>query len=191
MQIFEGIFLPILKRFCSGGKIIFLPYNENFLTILNRQKMRRKIYTASLKQKWKIFTIILFALALLSSCGKEEKRLEIFSPDAYAFPMEQSWELDGSFRVKGLEAKETKDEYVYSVTYSLTLLNAGNEKRIVIKDAAYEEQADEELADIGIDFQAELDSTFTEGKYKALINIQDNFSRKNAQLEFDIELSNN
>ncbi len=134
---------------------------------------------------------ILLIFLFLAGCGKEEKKPEIFSPDAYAFPMENSWELDGSFRVKGLETKERENKFEYKVTYSITLTNDKNQNRIALKDVLYEEKADEELSDIGIDFQTELDSTFTEGKYEALINIKDNFSRKTAQLKFDIELSNN
>ncbi|NOX19055.1 MAG: hypothetical protein GXO87_12345 [Chlorobi bacterium] len=139
----------------------------------------------------KHFSLLFFFLILLAGCGKEETKLEIFSPDAYAYPMEHAWELNGSFRVKGLEAEEMGNGYQYDVSYSMTLTDGGNHKRILFKDAIYQERADEELPDIGIDFQTELDSTFAEGKYKALINIRDNFSRKTAQLKFDIELSAN
>ncbi len=140
---------------------------------------------------WKFLIPFTIAMVFVSGCGNEKTELQIFSPDAYAFPMGNGWELNGSFRVKGIEAKETENRFQYSVKYSIIFTDEQNQKRLLVKDVLYDESFDEEQQDVGVDFQTELDSTFKEGKYKALIEIEDNLSRKHAQLKFEIELSAN
>ena len=60
--------------------------------------------------------IFIFAALTIFSCSKEQEKLEIFSEEAFAFYLEESWELNASARIKGftqLESEEYLPEYNY------------------------------------------------------------------------------
>jgi hypothetical protein len=50
--------------------------------------------------------ILIFITLMLFSCSKEQEKLELFSEEAFAFYLEESWELNASARVKGFTQLE-------------------------------------------------------------------------------------
>jgi hypothetical protein len=126
----------------------------------------------------KILTLI-FVILLVSSCSKEETKLELFNPEAFAYDLGDSWEVNAIVNLKGFVQKENNSEKRFEASISLsTDLETPDGK--IIKDI-YSDQIDyaldEEIIDMPIEVQFELDSTFTLGKYEIKIFVKDNFAR--------------
>ena len=136
----------------------------------------------------KIFTISIILLILFSGCSKEEVKLEAFSPEAFAFDIGDRWEVNALVNVKGFNQKEIEDTFHASITYSVDLILPDDKKIENIFNNTEEVTKEEEILDVQLEVQFELDSTYTEGKYKLLFNIRDNFSERTteASIEFDL-----
>jgi hypothetical protein len=120
--------------------------------------------------------LITYSIILLFSCDEEEKKLELFSPETYAYQLDSGWELNAMIQVKGLAFKIQNENYIYSVTYSADLITPSKDTLKSIDNGSIEETASEKLYDIGVEFQTELDSTFLRGKYEIIFYIKDDFS---------------
>ncbi len=137
----------------------------------------------------KIFTISIILLILFSSCSKEEVKLEAFSPEAFAFDIGDRWEVNAPVNVKGFNQKEIEDTFYASITYSVDLILPDDKKIENIFNNTEEVTKEEEILDIQLEVQFELDSTYTEGKYKLLFNIRDNFSEQITEVSVEFDLS--
>ena len=137
----------------------------------------------------KIFTISIILLILFSSCSKEEVKLEAFSPEAFAYDIGDNWEVNAQVNVKGLNQKEIEDTFYASITYSVDLILPDDKKIENIFNNTEEVTKEEEILDVQLEVQFELDSTYTEGKYKLLFNIRDNFSEKTTEVSVEFDLT--
>ena len=115
--------------------------------------------------------------------------IEIFSPETYAYQLDNGWELNASAQIKGLKPKINNEEFIYSVTYSADIISPSNDTLKSIDSGEVEKTAEENLSDIQLEIQAELDSTFAVGQYQIIINIKDKFSDKTAKLQSTFELT--
>lgn len=134
--------------------------------------------------------LIIFVVSLLfCSCSEEEKQLELFSPEAFAFSLENGWEVNASVQVKGFDQKEKSSEFLFELKYQvdLELPNGEIVTKVDIDNLA--EKNSEEVLDYGIDSQIELDSNFTAGKYKLTFTVIDNLSRQTAVISTEFDLS--
>ena len=132
---------------------------------------------------------LIFLIIILISCGKKEEiKFEAFSPEAFAYDIGDSWEVNTTVNVRGFEKLETDDETSVSLSYSIDLINPDGE---VIKDifSDSKEVKDKEVDDVQLEAQFELDYNSARGKYKIIFNIVDNNSGKLilAQAEFELE----
>jgi ABC-type uncharacterized transport system auxiliary subunit len=136
----------------------------------------------------KYFIALIFIAFLLIGCSKEEVKLEAFSPESFAFDIGDRWEVNAQVYVKGFDEKEIEDTFYASITYSVDLILPNNKKIEKIFNNTEEVTKEEEITDIPLEVQFELDSTYTDGKYKLLFNIRDNFSEQTteASVEFDL-----
>ena len=121
---------------------------------------------------------LIFVIAFLSACTKEETKLELFNPEAFAYDLGDSWEVNAIVNLKGFVQKENSEENKFAASVSVTAdLETPDGK--LIKDI-YSDQVDysldEEIIDIPIEVQFELDSTYALGKYNIKIILEDNFS---------------
>jgi len=132
--------------------------------------------------------ILMLSVILITSCGKKETNLEAFSPDAFAFDIGDTWEVNAQVNVKGFNEKEIEDTFYASITYSVDLILPDDKKIENIFNNNEEVTKEEEIIDVQLEVQFDLDSTYTVGKYKLLFNIQDNFSEQTADafVEFDL-----
>ena len=137
----------------------------------------------------KIFTISIILLILFSSCSKEEVKLEAFSPEAFAYDIGDNWEVNAQVNVKGLNQKEIEDTFYASITYSVDLILPDDKKIGNIFNNTEEVTKEEEILDVQLEVQFELDSTYTEGKYKLLFNIRDNFSEQTTEVSVEFDLT--
>jgi len=136
----------------------------------------------------KYFIAMIFISFLLVGCSKEEVKLEAFSPDAFAFDIGDTWEVNAQVNVKGFNEKEIEDTFYASITYSVDLILPDDKKIENIFNNTEEVTKEEEIVDVQLGVQFELDSNYTEGKYRLLFNIRDDFSEQitEASVEFDL-----
>lgn len=134
-----------------------------------------------------IFSLILL-LVLIVSCGKkEEVKFETFSPEAFAYDLGDSWEVNATVNVRGFKKIEIEDELSASLDFSVDLVNpAGEIIENIFTDS--KEAREKEINYLQIEAQFELDTTNVEGKYKIIFNIKDNNSNNSTSAEIEVDL---
>ena len=122
-------------------------------------------------------SISIFMIVFFSSCSKEEINLEAFNPEAFAFDLGNSWEVNAMVNVKGFKQKEGNDDtFEASISYTADIKTPdGNTIENLYSDRL-NISAQEEIIDIPLEVQFELNSTYALGTYKIIFNITDNFS---------------
>lgn len=122
-------------------------------------------------------SIIIFMFVLLSSCSKEEVNLEAFNPEAFAYDLGNTWEVNATINVKGFEQREGSDDtFEASISYSADIKTPDGKTVENLYSDKTNISAEEEIIDIPLEVQFEMDSTYTLGRYKIIFNITDNYS---------------
>ena len=134
-------------------------------------------------------TLFVLSLLLITSCSKEETKLEVFNPEAFAYDLGNTWEVNAMINVKGFEQREgSGDTFEASISYSADM-KIPDGKTV---DNLYSDDiiisAEEVIVDIPLEVQFELDSTYSYGKYAIIFNITDNYSQNSitGSVEFDL-----
>jgi hypothetical protein len=132
--------------------------------------------------------VIFIILLTISSCSKkEEVKFEAFSPEAFAYDIGDSWEINATVNVKGFEKKEVRDELSTSLGFSVDVIDpVGVENIDVFFDS--KEVTSKELIDVQLEAQFELDYNSPEGFYKIIFHITDKYSGEIATAEAEFEL---
>ncbi len=131
----------------------------------------------------------LFLIISIIACSNEEEKLELFSPEAFAYSLDAGWELNASCRVKGFEQKETDNQYSAKLSYIIDLITMEGKINKGVTEGFIDETSKEKLSDLPIEIQIQIDSSYATGKYKIVFNVTDNFSEKEIKLEKEFELS--
>jgi hypothetical protein len=133
-----------------------------------------------------ISSIIFFIL--ITGCGKKEDvKFEAFSPEAFAYDIGDSWEINATVNVKGFEKKEVGDELSTSLGFSVDVIDPDAAERIdVFFDS--KEVTSNELIDVQLEAQFELDYNSPEGFYKIIFHITDKYSGEIVTAETEFEL---
>ena len=123
-------------------------------------------------------TILLSLLAtiLLLNCA-EDPKLILFSPESFAFSLDNGWEVNASVNAKGFAQieKENSELYFTHITYSVNLFTPEDS----LYNADYDsiiDSTDEEIMDVQIESQLELDSGFSKGNYTIEFIVEDIYS---------------
>lgn len=114
-------------------------------------------------------------ILIISSCSSEELKLELFSPDAFAFTLDDGWELNATVNVKGFKQISEKGGYSSSVSYLIHLITPSD----TIYNVDYgvlKESSQEEMMDLTIESQIEFNSNFDTGEYLLLVFAEDQFN---------------
>ncbi|MGD8305442.1 MAG: hypothetical protein PVF17_02210 [Ignavibacteria bacterium] len=126
----------------------------------------------------KIISALSIAFFLLTACTKEESKLELFNPDAFAYDLGNSWEVNAIINVKGFEQNENDERGLFeaAISYAADLQTPnGNIISNVFSDNI-EYSLGEEIIDIPLEIQFELDSTYVLGKYQINLTVEDDYS---------------
>jgi hypothetical protein len=137
----------------------------------------------------KIFALLIVVL-FLYSCSKEEEKFELFSPEAFAYSMDNGWELNASCRAKGFLQKEENETFTSKLSFSVDILTPANETLQGIGEGLVDINEEEKLADTQLETQILLDSTFNSGKYIITFNVTDDLSGKTTSIKKEFELTN-
>lgn len=132
----------------------------------------------------------LFSLLLISACSKQpEQKLELFSPQAFAFDLGEGWEVNASINVKGFQQNIIKDSFQAIISYNTDLITPQNDTIKSLSSKVIVEKHETEFLEIPIEIQIELDSTFTNGRYKLFVFVTDSLSKQltSTDIYFDIE----
>jgi len=136
----------------------------------------------------KIFFFSLVLLLTFSCSKKEEVKFEAFSPEAFAYDIGDSWEINATVNTRGFVKKEVGDELSTSLAFRVDIIDPdGVETKNIFIDS--KEVTSKELIDVQLEAQFELDYNSPDGLYKIVFNITDKFSGETvtAQVEFELK----
>lgn len=137
----------------------------------------------------KIIITALTILAAVFACSDEQQKpLELFSGEAFAFKLDNSWELNGSAYVRNFTQKENEFGYNHKISYRIDLVKPDGEEFYLLSDEV-ENNVKEKALDIPLEFQTELDTSFSFGKYKIIFSVKDEISGKTGNIETYFELN--
>lgn len=132
---------------------------------------------------------ILLITILWACSGRPDPNLILSNPEAFAFDLGNSWEINASVKATGFTQLEKEDEYSISLSYSVDLILPNQDSLCSIYNESVEEQDIEEFMDIILEAQFEVDSTFGEGSYKLIFYVTDEFSKQSRSIAIDFNLS--
>ncbi len=112
-------------------------------------------------------------LLLISACSKEEKKLEVFNAEAFAYDLGNSWEVDATTRVKGFKQNESENKFTATLSYNIDLVRPAGDTLKSLISKTEDKVNDEAFIDAPVEIQFDLDSTYTDGEYKLIFNIKD------------------
>lgn len=133
--------------------------------------------------------IIIFLFIVVYGCGKKERsKLELFSPDAYAFNIGDSYEVNATVRAKGFVQQEENKNYKIYLNYKVDLINPNGEKMENVSSGFVDKSSANKVNDIPVEVQFNIDTTSIKGNYKLIFHITDKFSNQMEHLEKDFLL---
>lgn len=136
----------------------------------------------------KIFLIIISVLVVIS-CTRKAAPFEIFSEEAFAYDLGNSWEINSQVRVKGFTQIEKDGVYSVAIYFTVDLVKPNGEKVLSIFDDEKFETKNEVIMDIPLEAQFEMDSTYSNGNYTLIFNVEDKNSDNRASKEIKFELN--
>ncbi len=139
----------------------------------------------------KSFIVIILVILFVSACSKEEEqRLQLFTPEAFAYDVGDAWEVNVTFHAKGFTQKEENSQYYSKLDYSIDLVTPDKDTLKNIFSNSEEDTFKEKAEDIELEAQFDLDSTYRLGNYNLLIHVKDELSNRTAKISKNFELSN-
>jgi len=130
------------------------------------------------------------AFLILISCSKQNVKFEAFSAEAVAFDIgDGTAEVNATVRVKGFTQTEKNDNYKASVGYVVDLLKPDSTIRKSVFKFVQNDEKREPIADVALEAQFSLDSTYKAGTYTLIFNIDDKNSENKieAKVNFDLQ----
>ena len=135
----------------------------------------------------KLFLLSILAGIIIVSCSFEKPQIVASSPEAFAYQLDEGWEVNATVNVKGFIKQENDEEFSASFDYFVDLIGPdGLMIESIFTDS--KEVTDNELIDVQLEAQFELDYNSTEGIYIIIFNIIDNNSGEKASAQAEFEL---
>lgn len=124
----------------------------------------------------KIRLISILIILIFISCA-EEPDIKLFNPEAFAYTLDNGWEINATVNTSGFAQieKENSDLYFTHLNYSVNLFTPEDSLFDVDHDSVID-STDEELMDIQVETQIELDTGFTAGNYIIEFIVEDKYS---------------
>jgi len=134
--------------------------------------------------------ILLFSSVIFYSCSKEEPvKIETFSPEAFAYDIGGAWEVNATTRVKGFAQNEKEDKYSATLAFDVDLITPKGDTIKALISRVEDKTDKEKMADVPLEAQFDLDSTYATGDYKVIFNIKDALSNQMATSTASFKLS--
>ncbi|QQS35885.1 MAG: hypothetical protein IPM56_16845 [Ignavibacteriales bacterium] len=136
----------------------------------------------------KIFFVLLTGLTLIS-CGKEDLKLEAFNPEAFAFDIGDTWEVNASAQVRGFLQVEENEMFKASLAFSVDLITPSGDTIAGLITRVEDLNNNEKVLDTSLEAQFELDSTYAAGKYNVVFNVKDVNNNQTATTAASFEIT--
>jgi len=138
----------------------------------------------------KKLAVVIILLSFLMSCGKkEEVKFEAFNPEAFAYDLGESWEVNSTVNLRGFNQKESQGEFSASISFSVDLETPSGEIINSIFEDTSEKSGSESIPELQLEAQFEIDSSYVPGKYLVHFNIKDYFSGDVIKNSVEFELT--
>lgn len=135
----------------------------------------------------KLFQLLLITLLMLG-CSKKEEKFELFSPVAFAYALDNSWELNASCQAKGFAQTPYKGKFGAQVSFVLDLKKPDGTIKEDVQHGRVDQLANNGIDDLAINTQVQLDSTYKAGKYVLIFRAKDDYTGRKAKIEREFEL---
>ncbi len=136
-----------------------------------------------------LFSISFVVIVLIIfSCSEENNKFEVYNSEAFAFQVDNEWELNASAQVKGFTQVEENDEYLAKLSYYVNLITPSGEELEEIDYGMIDRNSVEKLTDTQIEIQVILDSSFVKGEYALKIFVVDDYSEQQSNTETKFSL---
>lgn len=137
----------------------------------------------------KIFCVFVI-LILIVSCTKKDTKFEAFSAEAFAFDLgDGTAEVNATVRVKGFTQTEKNDNYRASVAYVVDLIKPDSTVTKSVFTFVQNSNEKEPIADIALEAQFTLDSSYIAGIYTLVFNISDKNSDNKIESKVNFDLT--
>lgn len=120
-----------------------------------------------------LFILLIFAYCFSSCSDDNTTELEVFNPEAFAYDLGESWEVNSTVRVKGFSQNESGKNYITSLSYHIDLINPEGETTEELISRIRDFSESEKIMDVPLEVQFELDSTNSPGSYTIVWHVQD------------------
>ncbi len=136
------------------------------------------------------YILILFLTSVLFySCSKEEpSKIEVFSTEAFAFDLGDSYEVNATTRVKGFNQTEEENNFYATVAYDLDIVTPAGDTIKSLISKVEDKKDSEKINEISLEAQFILDSTYVPGTYTVVFNVKDTNSDQTAVSSVDFQL---
>jgi hypothetical protein len=135
----------------------------------------------------KVLYLFFLILITISCSKKEEEKFEAFSPEAFAYDIGDSWEINATVNIKRFVVKEVGDQSSSSISFSVDLVHPDETVTIdVFVDS--KEVTSTELIDVQLEAQFELEYDSPDGVYKLVFHITDKYSGEIVTAEAEFQL---
>lgn len=135
------------------------------------------------------YYLLIYLFIFIYACSKKpEPKLELFSPQAFAFDLGEGYEINASLNAKGFRQDVVEDSFLFLLHYRADIITPERDT-ITVTSRLLEEKSESAFSDIPIQFQIEIDSSFSLGNYKLIVYVTDSLSQqsKSVEIPFDIE----
>jgi len=137
----------------------------------------------------KIF-FVFSVLLILISCSKKDVKFEAFSAEAFAFDIgDGTAEVNATVRVKGFTQTEKDNNYKAAISYEVDLIRPDSTIKKSVYKFIQNGEEKEPIADIALEAQFSLDSSYTAGTYTLVFNIADKNSDNKTKSKVNFDLS--
>ena len=138
----------------------------------------------------KTLLFLFFIPLVFYSCGKEEPvKIETFSPEAFAYDIGEGWEVNATTRVKGFVQNEKENNYSATIAFDVDLVTPRGDTIKALISKVEDKTDKEKMADVPLEAQFDLDSTYTTGDYKVIFRIKDVLSNQTSTSAASFKLS--
>jgi ABC-type uncharacterized transport system auxiliary subunit len=140
--------------------------------------------------KYAVMFLLAFAFVFSACSKKTETKLEAFSPEAFAYNMGDSSEVDATTRVKGFEQQQENGLYKATIAYEIDLVTPAKDTIKSLLSRVVDRSKKEKMTDTPLEAQFDLDSTYKNGNYNLIYRIKDVNSGQTATSTASFDLGN-
>lgn len=133
----------------------------------------------------KYFILLILIIGVWTCSDRPEPNLELFSPEAFAFDVGETWEVNATVNVKGFASVDQENNHKIELDYNVSLISPQLDtiKSIFENNILLDSDDNDEIKELPLEAQIDLDSSFAEGKYTLLFIVSDKISKQTKSIE--------